>query len=62
MEKQYLGTIVGESLEDDSILKNFEIVDSRISDDENPADRWHLYKVRISRDEINQLVLHIKEK
>lgn len=49
---KYKGTIVEESLEDNRVLNDVQIVGFRISKDENPADRWHLYTVNISRDEI----------
>jgi hypothetical protein len=45
MNSSYKGTIVEESLVDNRILNGLEIIDFKISDDENPADRWHLYTV-----------------
>ena len=62
MEKQYKGTIVEESLEDNRILNDIEIVGFRISKDENPQDRWHLYTVRVSKEEIEKLSVSIKTK
>lgn len=49
---KYKGTIVEESLEDNRILNDFEIIGFRISKAENPADRWHLYTVLVSLEEI----------
>jgi len=36
-------TVVWESLGDDRILNNFDIVDFKIADEEKPGDRWHLF-------------------
>ena len=62
MEKQYKGTIIEESLEDNRILNNMEIVGFRISKDEKPQDRWHLYTVKVSKEEIEKLADCIKNK
>lgn len=61
MEK-YIGTIVEESLEDNRILNDLKIVSFRISKDDNPADRWHLYGVEVSEEEIDKLKREIKDK
>lgn len=61
MEK-FKGTIVEESLIDNRVINDFEIVGSRISKDENPADRWHLYTVLVSREDIEKLYQNIKPK
>ncbi len=60
MEKDYTGTIIAESLEDDSVLSTLEVLGMKITDDENPADRWHLYTVKVSRQDIERLALNIK--
>ena len=62
MEKQYKGVIVEESLEDNRLLNGVEIVSFRISKDENPEDRWHLYTVKVSREDIEKLAGAIKTK
>ena len=62
MEKQYKGTIIEESLEDNRILNSMEIVGFRISKDENPQDRWHLYTVKVSKEDIEKLPGCIKTK
>jgi hypothetical protein len=58
--KDYTGTIVEESLEDNRILNDFDIVSVKISKDDNPADRWHLYSVKVSKDDISVLAQQIK--
>jgi len=44
MIKDFTGIIVEESLEDDRILNDFEIVSVKISKEDEPENRWHLYK------------------
>lgn len=56
----FTGTIVEESLEDNRILNSLKIIGFRVSKDDNPLDRWHLYKVDISKDQIQSLLEHIK--
>lgn len=60
MTKDYIGTIVEESLEDNRILNSLEIVGFKISSDDNPTDRWHLYKVKVSRGDIQSLSKFIR--
>ncbi len=60
MITQYKGTIVEESLEDNRILNDITIVGVRISRDENPSDRWHLYTVNVSHHDIDTLSKYIK--
>lgn len=55
LEKVFVGTIVEESLQDNRFLNELEIISIRISGAENPADRWHLYKVRLHEDQISRL-------
>jgi hypothetical protein len=60
MKKEYTGTIVEESLEDNRILNNLNIIGFKISGDENPEDRWHLYTVTIFEEEIKYISRYIK--
>ncbi|KLU63325.1 hypothetical protein CEB3_c03050 [Peptococcaceae bacterium CEB3] len=61
MEK-YQGVIVEESLEDNRLLNEITINSVRISKDENPSDRWHLYTVSVSEELIDKLSKNIKDK
>lgn len=45
----YTGTIIEESIKDNRLLNQHEIVGVHISSDENPDDRWHLYEAEITR-------------
>lgn len=58
---QYTGTIIEESLEDNRILNGFEIVSVRITLDKNSLDRWHLYKVKSSKENLFQLSSSLKQ-
>lgn len=48
----YIGLIIEESLKDKSILKELEILDLKVTDEPNPTDRWHMYTVQVSREQI----------
>lgn len=56
----YTGTIVAESLKDQSILNEFSVLNTRTTDDENPADQWHLYKVEATKEQLEKLSLFLK--
>lgn len=60
MDKNYKGTIVEESLEDNRILNEVQVLSSRISKDDSPADRWHLYNVKVSKEDIQKISKYIK--
>ena len=58
--KDYKGTIIEESLEDNIILNDFNIIGFKITDDVIFSERWHLYTVQVSREEIEQVSKFIK--
>jgi hypothetical protein len=60
MQKDFIGTIVEESLDDNRVLNDVEIIRFRITKEENPAERWHLYKVKVSKEDIEKLSKYIK--
>lgn len=60
MNINYKGTIVEESLEDNRILNDIDIIDFRISKDDNSADRWHLYTVKVTMDDIQKVSRYIR--
>ena len=55
------GIVVEESLIDSRILNDFRITKVRISGHEAPEDRWHLYQVIATEQEIDRLSKNIKE-
>lgn len=60
MQKDYIGTIVEESLDDNRVLNGVEIIRFKITKDDDPAERWHLYKVRVSKEDIENLSKYLK--
>ena len=61
MDDKYQGTIVEESLVDNRILNKLKIKSIRITGEENPNNRWHLYRVEIEKNEMDWLKNEIKE-
>jgi len=61
MDKKYIGTIVEESLKDNLIINDLKILSVRISRDDNPADRWHMYQVEMTDEQIEKMAEVIKE-
>lgn len=60
MSRHLHGTIVEESLKDNRFLNELTITNFRISNNENPSSRWHLYGVTISEDQIQRLAQELK--
>lgn len=58
----YKGTIIEESLLDNRLLNGFKINKFRISSAEKPEDRWHLYEVDASAEQIDKLASQLKPK
>jgi len=58
--KTYKGVVVGESLEDANVINEFNIKNSHLTDDTDPADRWHMYAVEATKEELEKLAHHIK--
>lgn len=59
--KEYKGIIIEESLEDNRMLNDLEIIDFEISKEENSSERWHLYTVNVSKEDIENLSKNIKK-
>jgi hypothetical protein len=58
----YKGIIIEESLLDNRIITDLERKDVKISKEEEPSERWHLYSVYVSEEDIEKLSKNIKEK
>ena len=56
----YKGTIVEESLIDTRLLNTFKITKVRISTAERPEDRWHVYEVEATPEQIDMLATQLK--
>ena len=61
MDKEYTGIIIEESFGDNRILNQLDISKVCISGHENPKDRWHLYQVHVTKEEIQYLSEHMIE-
>lgn len=57
---EYTGTIVEESLKDNRYLNKLSIAGLKISSTDIAADRWHVYKVLISEDQITEIANQLK--
>lgn len=57
----YQGVIAEESLEDNRTLNKLPVISVRITDEDDPAKRWHLYTVALPRENIPLLKDKIKE-
>ena len=62
MEKEYTGIIIMESLTDDRVLSDLEFLDFKVTKEDNPVDRWHMFKVKVSLEDIEKLSNIIKNK
>lgn len=55
MKERFKGSIILESLDNPEVIKDFSVLISRVTDDPNPVDRWHIYEVEASRDRLEKL-------
>ncbi|PIN92990.1 hypothetical protein COU61_01120 [Candidatus Pacearchaeota archaeon CG10_big_fil_rev_8_21_14_0_10_35_13] len=61
MKREYKGTIIEESLEDNRVLNKLDIRKLRVTKERNPADRWHLFSVFVTKKEIIKFSKKIKQ-
>jgi|SRR3989338_9108457 len=52
--------IVEESLEDNRVLNDFHIINVRITDENNHAERWHVYKVETTKEQLQNFAPVLK--
>ena len=62
IQKDYKGAIIEESLIDNCLLNDLEITGLEITKEESPSERWHIFKVRVSEEDINNLCKNINNK
>ena len=60
MAEKYNGVIIEESLDDNRVINNLEIIRVKISSALKQEDRWHLYTVLISEKNIEKLSQSLK--
>ena len=58
---KYRGIIIEESLNDNRILNNFNIIKLFITETARKSDQWHLFEVEIEENEIENLSNQIIE-
>ena len=60
--KEYKGIIIRESLEKKDILNNLKVI---LVEEEksmgNSNEKWHIYTVKVTREEIKKLQTHLKQ-
>lgn len=59
MGKEYIGIVIEESLDDNKILNELDIRKIHITGHENSKNRYHIYEVKVSKEEIVELSNHI---
>lgn len=60
MNEDFKGVIVEESLIDNRILNDLEIEKIKITTEDKPNERWHLYTIKISKEKIEALNKNIR--
>jgi len=60
MEK-WKGCIVEESLDDNRVLNNIEVIKVKITSEEEQERRWHIYNSLLSEEEIKKIHQHLKQ-
>lgn len=61
MTSKWKGCVVEESLEDNRILNDIEIVKVRITPDDAAEERWHIYNVLLSESDIDIVHHNLKQ-
>lgn len=61
-EKEFVGYVVEESLDDNRILNGLQILNLEITGAVDPDKRWHVYKIAADAPEIEKLWRHLKDR
>ena len=56
---KYTGIVIEESLDDNRIINKYEIKKVCITGHEKPQDRWHMYEMLVSTEDISELSRHV---
>ena len=59
MELVYRGIVVEEALDDNRLLNQLFVEKIHITNHEKREDRWHMYQVLVSKEQIDELAKHI---
>lgn len=60
METLYIGLVIKESLDDPSMLDDVTVLGNKVTDEQDPADRWHMYTIEVTRPFFEKIATHIK--
>jgi len=60
-EKEVIGHIIEESLDDNRIINDLQILRVEITSNPDPEKRWHIYKVAADKNEIEKVWIHLKK-
>ncbi|MDE1865948.1 MAG: hypothetical protein KGH94_04910 [Candidatus Micrarchaeota archaeon] len=58
---KWKGCIVEESLDDNRVLNDIDVLKIRITTEKRPEKRWHIYNSVLSEREINRIHRHLKK-
>jgi hypothetical protein len=61
VNREYRGIVIEESLYDNRVINGLDIRKIVITGQDNPQERWHMYEVTVSEDEIMMLANQIRE-
>jgi len=61
VEKEFVGCVIEESLDDNRVLNDLEIIGIKITNEPLSSDRWHIYKIAANKNEIEKLWVHLKD-
>ena len=56
--KDYTGIIIKESLDDSNLINSFQII-KVVKESISPRNKWHLYTVKVSKEDIPRISKHI---
>ena len=59
-EKEFVGYVIEESLDDNRIINNLQILKVEITGNIDPEKRQHIYKVAADKNEIEKIWIHLK--
>jgi hypothetical protein len=59
MDRDYTGVVVEEALDDNCLINRLDVQKVQITGYRRRQDRWHMYEVKISLGEIEELAKHV---
>jgi hypothetical protein len=59
--EKWKGILIEESLDDNRYINNIEVLYAKVTHEDNPKDRWHIYYSFLFIDEIAKMHAHLKK-